>query len=131
MILQHRKHRTLEREDETGGLMGVLAEEGTAVGQLLEELANLVPAWGSNVLTIALFQAGDDQLQKLRSLLLEVLFLDVARGTVGFQALRPISQQLILVDFHCIECAGLQCCHVPELLEIIGRLREFWIGAKQ
>ncbi|MNK83328.1 hypothetical protein D3C87_1031360 [compost metagenome] len=81
------------------------------MGELFQKQANLVPAGGSDVLPVAALQARDDQLQELRSLLLQVLVFEIAGGTTGFEAGCPFGKQLRLILLHRIESAGLQCRH--------------------
>ncbi|MNY08936.1 hypothetical protein D3C86_1418200 [compost metagenome] len=111
MILQKRKHRALEGEDETGGLVRILAEQGPAMGEFFEELANIVPTGGRDVLVVAPFEAGNDQAQEVRRILFQRLFFEVAGGAAVFEIFRPVAQQVGPVRFHRIECAGLQCRH--------------------
>ncbi|MNF80246.1 hypothetical protein D3C84_624830 [compost metagenome] len=111
--------------------MRILAELGTALGELVEELANLIPAGRGNVLAVAILQARDDQLQEFRGLLLQVLLFEIARGAAGLQAIFPFGQQLCLVVLHRIERAGLQCRHGTCLLECMRPIPQKMTGAKQ
>ncbi|MNL56615.1 hypothetical protein D3C87_1801200 [compost metagenome] len=81
--------------------------------QLFQELADVGPARCRDIGAVAVLKAGDDQLEKFRGLLLQVVILQVAGGAAGFQPSGPFAKQLRLFALHCIERAGLQCCHLP------------------